>query len=153
MSEYVAIDEVPKKSSGRFNCATISLIIVGLIGACGLFGCFAIYSSAGGIIQAMTYPQSYDDMGVVSEDAEFEGDLSEEVPRDGYFYNGHAGDVINITIEYDSIASPVIVIFDQDELPVAFTQPETTGETSRYCDCQFGSDLAGRTALLGLSQF
>lgn len=130
MSEYVAVDDVPKKSSGRFNCATISLIIVGLIGACGLFGCFAIYSASGGIIQTMTYPQSYDDMGVVSESAEFEGNLSAEASRDGYFYGGRAGDVINLTVDYDGVASPLIVIFDGDQLPVAFSQPATTGQAS-----------------------
>lgn len=131
MSEYVALDETPKKeSSGRFSCATISLIVIGIIGACGLFGCFGIYTAAGGIIQSLSYPQSYDDMGVLDADTQIVGDLSAETPRDGYRYEGRAGDTINILVDYDGIASPLIVIFDADQVPVAFSQPDTSGTAS-----------------------
>ncbi len=154
MGEYVALDETPKKeSNGRFSCATISLIIVGIIGVCGLFGCFAIYSAAGGIIQALSYPQSYDDMGVLEDDTQITGELSAEASRDGYQYNGREGDNLAISVDYDGMASPLIVIFDEDQLPVAFSQPETTGtanisftvpDTSNYLITVNGFEFFGQ---------
>lgn len=154
MSEYVPLDETPKKESkGRFSCATISLIIVGIIGVCGLFGCFGIYSAAGGIIQALSYPQSYDDMGVLEDNTQIIGELSAEELRDGYQFDGREGDRIVISVDYEGIASPLIVIFDEDQLPVAFSQPETTGvanisftvpETSDYLITVNGFEFFGQ---------
>ena len=132
MSAYQELDTAPqKKSGGGLSCATISLIIVGIIGVCACAGIFAIGSAAGGIVQALTYPQSYNDMGLLEEDAEFAGFLSEESSRDGYSYSGNTGDQIIIDLDYESIGSPLIVIFQENtEVPITFAPPETSGSVS-----------------------
>ena len=129
MSSYQELDDVPqKKSGGGLSCATISLIIVGIIGVCACAGIFAIGSAAGGIMQALTYPQSYNDMGLLEEDAEFSGFLSEESSRDGYSYSGNPGEQIIISLDYESLGSPLIVIFEEDtQVPITFAPPEASG--------------------------
>ena len=131
MSEYVAVDEVPKKSSGRFNCATISLIIVGIIGACGLFGCFAIYSASGNLMESASYPQNFDDMGILTGDDEVVGELSVEESRDVYHYDGLEGDMITISVSSNGTMTPFITLFDnQSQQLLAFSQPNSLEPTS-----------------------
>lgn len=113
MSEYVAIDDVPKKSSGRFNCATISLIIVGLIGACGLFGCFAIYNFVGDeMFDILSIPEIYDNLGTLENNETYTDDISSSQPIDGYFYSGELGEELQITLTTNAEVAPFITIYD-----------------------------------------
>ena len=131
LSAYQELDDVPQKKSGGLSCATISLILVGIIGVCACAGIFAIGSSAGGIMQAVTYPQSYNNTGSLEDDSEFTGVLSEESPRDGYSYSGNTGDQIIISLDYESIISPLIVIFEENtDVPPTVVPPETSGSVN-----------------------
>lgn len=129
MSAYQELDDAPqKKSRGGLSCATISLIIVGLIGVCACAGIFALMPAVGGIMDALTYPQNYNNRGLLESDAEFSSFLSEESSHDGYSYSGNTGDQIIINLDYQSLGSPLIVIFKEgEEVPITFAQPETSG--------------------------
>lgn len=129
MSAYQELDDAPqKKSRSGLSCATISLIFVGIIGVCACAGIFALMPAVGGIMDALTYPQSYNNMGLLEDNAEFTGFLSEESSRDGYSYSGNTGDQIIISLDYQSLGSPLIVVFGEDtEVPLTFAQPETSG--------------------------
>ena len=71
LSAYQELDEVPKKkSSAGLSCATISLIFVAIIGVCACAGIFALMPAIGGIMDALTYPDDYRNMGFMEDDAD-----------------------------------------------------------------------------------
>ncbi|MGB7338251.1 MAG: hypothetical protein WBC91_05100 [Phototrophicaceae bacterium] len=115
MGAYEAIDDAPAKKSGRFNCATISLILVGLIGVCACIGVFGIYTVAGDIFSFVNPPSDYIDNGILEIGETYNGTLSADNPTAGYSYSGDAGDELVITVTSDNVAAPFIIIYNVNE--------------------------------------
>lgn len=129
MRDYKALDEAKRAKSGGMG--KIALILVGIFGVCALFSCIGIYWAAGGIMQALTYSQDYDNMGILTEDTTVNGELSTESSRDGFIYSGDADDTFILTVDYESLGSPIITIFDESSQEIkAYSQPDTGGSVT-----------------------
>lgn len=129
MSAYRETSDMPEKSTRRgLSCANIALIIVGLVGVCACVGAIGLYTFAGGLFEAINYPENYDILAPLEGDEDRTGELTTELPADGYRYEGEAGDTIEVTIDSDATYAPIIVIYDEDRLPVAFSQPDVSSQ-------------------------
>lgn len=131
MGTYQAIDDAPPKKSGRFNCATISLILVGLIGVCACIGVFGIFAAAGDIMGFVNAPTTYVDNGTLELNENYTGTLDEDNPAAGFLYAGDSGDQLFISVESDGIVAPFIIIYDtSDGVLVAIAQSQGASQNA-----------------------
>lgn len=131
MSAYQELDDVPLKQSGGLSCARLSLIFIGIVGVCAIAGIAFIFIASKDVFQTYNYPEVYDHMGVLEDNTEFSGALSPEVAVDAYSYSGEAGDTVILNMDYDTLGSPLIVVFDEStQIALGVSFPESSGQMS-----------------------
>ncbi|MEO1286420.1 MAG: hypothetical protein AAFV93_01525 [Chloroflexota bacterium] len=137
MGVYEAIDETPQKKSGM-NCATLSLIVVGVIGVCACISIFGLLAISGNTLSFVFAPETYMDGGQLADDETYTGTLDDNNPIVGFTLVAEEGDEITLTVESDSTTAPFIVIYEPDTnlfvtgtngLQGAIYQPETFNNT------------------------
>jgi hypothetical protein len=112
MSSYQALDDVAQKKSSGLSCATISLILVGIVGVCACIAGFGIYSIFGDMFKFISAPSDYIDYGVIEDGDSLTGELTTDAPTAGYQYTGTEGEVLSIEVSSNAETAPFIVIYN-----------------------------------------
>lgn len=120
--QYTPLDQAPpaQQSGGGLSCATITLIIIGLIGLCICGSGFAIYSAFQPVFNAVTNPDAIISEQTLALNEPFASTADENAIITAYTFTADESGTYEVIVDSDAEFAPVFFVIDNqtDELVI-----------------------------------